>query len=349
MVQSRAMARRLITAVLISVAAIAVPATASGDLQSGIASSRSHERALQGSIAGDTSKIEGLQGKLTDVAQRLAAIQATLDSERTQLVQIRDDLRSSRAHLAILRAQYKQGMEALAAQLVADYESARPDAVSVIFSAHGWSDMLDRVNGLKRIQDQNVRAIRSVREQRGRVSAETTHLRGLVARQQRITTASFIQRTQIAQIRNAVVNRELHFKRARANKASALGSIQQRRKALERRLTKLTQSSGGFLAHGGESGFFPAPGTDYTYGSEPELAARLDRLGRALGIHLIGLSGHRTPQHSVEVGGFPNDPHTRGEASDTPGIEGVSEATLNQYGLTRPFGGAAEADHIQLH
>ena len=33
---------------------------------------------------------------------------------------------------------------------------------------------------------------------------------------------------------------------------------------------------------------------------------------------------------------------------DTPGIEGVPEGTLNQFGLTRPFPGAAEADHIQL-
>jgi uncharacterized protein YcbK (DUF882 family) len=84
-------------------------------------------------------------------------------------------------------------------------------------------------------------------------------------------------------------------------------------------------------------------------GAEPEIAARLDRLGTSLHLHLIGLSGYRTPQHSVEVGGFANDPHTRGQASDTPGIEGVSESTLEAFGLTRPFGGPAEANHIQLH
>ena len=50
----------------------------------------------------------------------------------------------------------------------------------------------------------------------------------------------------------------------------------------------------------------------------------------------------------MEVGGFANDPHTQGRASDTPGVEGVPEATLRQFGLTRPFPGAHEADHIQL-
>lgn len=101
---------------------------------------------------------------------------------------------------------------------------------------------------------------------------------------------------------------------------------------------------GGFAA----GGFFPAPGTNYSVGDEPTIAKRLGELARSLHLRLTGLSGYRTPQHSVEVGGFANDPHTRGQASDTPGIEGVVERILNRFGLTRPFGGAAEADHIQL-
>ena len=95
------------------------------------------------------------------------------------------------------------------------------------------------------------------------------------------------------------------------------------------------------MPHGGSTGFFPAAGTNYSVNQEPIIAARLDALGRALGLHLIGISGYRSPQHSVEVGGFADDPHTRGEASDTPGVEGVPEATLEEFCLTRPFPGRA--------
>ena len=102
-----------------------------------------------------------------------------------------------------------------------------------------------------------------------------------------------------------------------------------------------------FVAHGAEYGLFLALGTNYTVNQEPIIAARLDALGKALQLHLIGISGYRTPQHSVEVGGFADDPHTRGEASDTPGVEGVPEVTLEEYCLTRPFPGPREADHIQ--
>lgn len=95
-------------------------------------------------------------------------------------------------------------------------------------------------------------------------------------------------------------------------------------------------------------GFTPAPGTNYSVGDEPTIAARLDALAKALKLRLTGISGYRTPAHSVAVGGSANDPHTRGQASDTPGIEQVPESTLEKFGLTRPFGGAREADHIQL-
>jgi hypothetical protein len=180
-----------------------------------------------------------------------------------------------------------------------------------------------------------------------------------------------VQRDQVARLRIAVVSEQMTFVRVRSRDAAKLHALQSTRSDLQGTLRKIqareaaaraapTSGSlgapppppagggGTFSAHGGDTGFFQAAGTNYSVGSTPELAARLDQLGKALGLHLIGISGYRTPQHSVEVGGFANDPHTRGQASDTPGIEGVSEATLEQYGMTRPFGGAAEADHIQL-
>lgn len=98
----------------------------------------------------------------------------------------------------------------------------------------------------------------------------------------------------------------------------------------------------------GGVGFTAAPGTVYSKGVLPQIAQRANALAHALGLKLTGISGFRTPQHSVAVGGFADDPHTQAKASDTPGIEGVSKAVLNHYGLERPFPGAKEADHIQL-
>ena len=83
-------------------------------------------------------------------------------------------------------------------------------------------------------------------------------------------------------------------------------------------------------------------------GNEPAIASRLNTMGKALHLHLIGISGYRTPQHSVEVGASPTTPHARGKPQTRRAWRACPGGTLKQFGLTRPFGGAAEADHIQL-
>ncbi len=107
-------------------------------------------------------------------------------------------------------------------------------------------------------------------------------------------------------------------------------------------------------------GFVPDPGTSQTQGQLPVLTARLDALGRALGVTIYGISGYRTPAHSVAVGGFANDPHTRGLAEDIgvgsllrSSAAQISEAQLARYGLYRPFDPSddpsnTEVNHIQL-
>jgi hypothetical protein len=107
-------------------------------------------------------------------------------------------------------------------------------------------------------------------------------------------------------------------------------------------------------------GFVADPGTVQTVGQLPALTARLDQLAKALRIVIYGISGYRTPAHSVAVGGFADDPHTKGEAEDI-GVNSllrssaaqISEAELAQYGLYRPFDpsdnpGNIEVNHVQL-
>lgn len=103
------------------------------------------------------------------------------------------------------------------------------------------------------------------------------------------------------------------------------------------------------------SGFQAAPGKDFTRGDEPEIAKRLGELANKLGITIVGISGYRTPSQSVAVGGFADDPHTKGLAADI-GVNGqlrasagaLTDAQLASVGLYRPFPGAAEINHVQL-
>jgi peptidoglycan hydrolase CwlO-like protein len=352
-------AAALTTAVLGPVAA----GSSSGTLESRIAASEAREGELHAGIGADTHQIEGFQGSIDDLRTRLDALESSLDTERGLLDSLRSQLRGARARLASLQVQLGQDRHVLVAQLIASYESPPPDIVTVVLQAHGFADLLEQIDDLRAISRENADATVNVAEEQKAVTVQASQLATLEASHARETSAVLVQRDEVAQLHLALLRSQLSYIRARDLKSAELAPLESRRHSLEGELSKLASSE--LAAEGvtnaytgpigdytstpqGEYGFFQAPGTDYSVGEEPVLVAHLNTLGIALHLHLIGISGYRTPQHSIEVGGFANDPHTRGEASDTPGIEGVPQATLARFGLIRPFPSAAEADHIQL-
>ncbi|MCW2967258.1 MAG: hypothetical protein JWM71_1030 [Solirubrobacteraceae bacterium] len=349
------------------VAACLVPAAPSaGQLSTRLQHVQGKESPLKSGIASDNAHIQAFQGKISDLQTRLTGLETSLTVQRTLLTKDKTALRESRARLLRLRIALARDRQVLAEQVRASYESPKPDIVTVVMDSHGFADLLERVDNLQAIGHQNAKVVGTVRDTRNAVHVEAGRLTSLTARQQRVTSAVLIERNQADQIRLNLVDQQAVFVRARSRKSSQLAGLEAQRVSLQKKIDaqqaraaaavgssssgsySVPSTIGSFTAHGGSYGFFQAPGTNYSVGEEPAIAAHLDALGKALSLHLIGISGYRTPQHSVEVGGFSNDPHTQGRASDTPGVEGVPESTLNRFGLTRPFGGAAEADHIQL-
>jgi hypothetical protein len=97
-------------------------------------------------------------------------------------------------------------------------------------------------------------------------------------------------------------------------------------------------------------------------GVNPFLLAQLNKLGQQLGRSVDVFSGYRSPGYSERVGGYANDPHSRGEAVDaqiggTPIGQVVPLATLASLGLEGgnspgfyPAGGSGGRDpeHVQI-
>jgi peptidoglycan hydrolase CwlO-like protein len=335
----------------------------SGSLEGRIAASQAREGELNAGIGADTNRIEGFQGSIEDLQSRLASLESSLAVERELLASLREQLKAARTKLAELQVQLGRDRRVLVAQVVAAYEAPPPDIVTVILQAHGFADLIERLDDLRAISRQNAAATVHVAQEQKLVSAQAQRLATLEASHARETSAVLVQRDEVAQLHLALVTRQLRYVRARDRKSAELSSLQSHKQSLEHELTTIQtqelEAAGNAYAYTGPTtgfgsspegdyGFFPAPGTDYAVGEEPTLASHLNALGVALHLHLIGISGYRSPTHSVEVGGFADDPHTRGEASDTPGVEGVPQSTLARFGLIRPFPGAAEADHIQL-
>jgi len=351
----------LLTLLAAAAAAPALAGQSQSSLESSIASSTARAGSLGAEIKADSGKIDGFQGSIDDLQARLSALESSLTIERELLDRLRSKLKIARSHLTSLQVQLGHDRKVLVAQVVAAYEAPPPSIVTVILQAHGFADLIERIDDLKAIGQENANATTQVIQTRAAVTREAKHLAVLTASHQRETTAVLVQRDEVAHLHLALLDHQLAYIKARDQKSAQLNELRSHQQSLEKELVTIavheyaseqqSYTSGYAVEAGGPSGeygFFQAPGTNYSVGVEPILVQRLNTLGKALHLHLIGISGYRTPQHSVEVGGFANDPHTRGEASDTPGVEGVPESILEKFGLTRPFPGPAEADHIQL-
>jgi peptidoglycan hydrolase CwlO-like protein len=343
--------------------------SSSADLASRYQAGKRRADQLRTEIQADSTKIHGFEGTIGSLEERLSSIQRSIAIQERQLADVRFELGQAQTRLRGLRTQLARDRGILATELVAEYESPPPTVMNVVVDAHGFDDLLNRLNDMRAVERRNTQTVRLISQMRIAVAAQTRRLATIERRRQRAVTAVLVERDDVAQLRLSIVRRELVYVNARSRKATELSSLRRiltrqatvldRRAAAAARASGVGAATGGaavptggcantpFVAHGGPYGFFPAAGTNYSVGEEPIIAARLDQLGRALQLHLIGISGYRSPAHSVEVGGFADDPHTQGVASDTPGIEGVAESTLTQFCLTRPFSGPREADHIQ--
>jgi peptidoglycan hydrolase CwlO-like protein len=341
---------------------------AQGDLAGRYQAGKRRAEQLKSAIGADSNRIRGFEGTIGNLESRLKVVQSSARIQEEQLAKVQSELSDARTQLASLRTRYAHDQQVLAAQLVAQYESPPPTLVDVVVNAQGFDELLNGVRNLQTIEQRNVEEVRNVKLARQAVAAQTVRLAQEQARRQRATAAVLVERDNIAQLRLSIVERELTYERARAGKTRQLNALRHtlaheaavlgaRAARAQAQAQASAVFSGGvaplgcvntpFVAHGGPYGFFQAAGTNYSVGEEPIIAARLNALGENLHLHLIGISGYRSPAHSVEVGGFADDPHTKGLASDTPGVEGVPESTLLAYCLTRPFPGPREADHIQ--
>ncbi|MEV4420624.1 hypothetical protein AB0L40_11720 [Patulibacter sp. NPDC049589] len=332
-------------------------AVSTQSLQGKLDAQQRREQGTRQGLHADRARLKQVTARVQELEAQLAPLDSDLQRDAARLDEIQTELRQTRSSLVKLRAETVRDRRVLASQLVAQYEDPRPGLAEVVLDARGYSDLLSRVGQLKQVAERNAQVTVTVKKAKDAADRAEKHLAELSESEAATVATERTRRDAVAHVRLEVVQQQASIERSRDRHSAKLSALGRKEDALRKQLVKAQRAaakaagvplSGGTSPQGGY-GFFPAAGTNYGVHDEPELATRLAKMANELHLHLIGLSGYRTPQHSVEVGGFANDPHTRGEASDTPGLEGVPEATLNAYGLTRPFAGAAEADHVQLH
>jgi murein DD-endopeptidase MepM/ murein hydrolase activator NlpD len=197
------------------------------------------ERLLTTQISAYTARINGLQRRIGSLQSREAVVQADLDAKRSELAQIQTDLRNERMRLVRLRAQLVQDRRVLAQRLREIYQADQPDLITVVLDAHGFADLLERGEFLKRINDQDKQIIANVRNAKADATASAARLDTLERRQQAVASRILARRNEIGAIKQQLIDTRVGYQTTRAGKAAALSHIHTERVKLEGALSSL--------------------------------------------------------------------------------------------------------------
>jgi peptidoglycan hydrolase CwlO-like protein len=238
-------------------------AASQSQLKQQISAGQSRVNSLAGVVSSASGKVSQLRGSIASLQAQINQIQRDLDAKRAELLSLRTQLTAARARLVKLQAFESRAETVLSNQLVNSYESERPDIVSVVLESKGFTDLLERIQFMQRIQKQDVQVVTQVKAARRAVAAQATRLGALEERQQTLTEQVLQQRNRLASDQASVLRQEIAAASFRASKASQLSSARNQVASLQHQLAQAQAaqaaaasqaSSGGSSSSGAPSG-----------------------------------------------------------------------------------------------
>jgi peptidoglycan hydrolase CwlO-like protein len=203
-----------------------VPAGSPADVGGAIASKQAAAQSLQAQVAADSRQISQTAGGLAAARARLSALQAAAAAREAQLAAVQSSLVAARDHLTKLENRLQVSSHALAANLLATYEGNTPDALGVLLGAHGFADLLERVDFLKTVGEDDARVVHATRTARQAVVRQAVALGALEVRDRTLAAAVLDQRNRAAALQTALLNVQIAQLGHRAHDAAALGAVQ---------------------------------------------------------------------------------------------------------------------------
>jgi murein DD-endopeptidase MepM/ murein hydrolase activator NlpD len=166
-------------------------------------------------------------------------VQADLDRKRAELSKLQGQLREERRRLVRLRKRLAEARAALAARLVELYQSDRPDLVTVVLSAKGFADLIERADFMARISEQDRSIVNLVRDAKADAIATAHRLDALEQRQQAVTARILERRQEITAVKQDLIGTRVGYDGTRADKQNALTHVRADRHQLEGNLSDL--------------------------------------------------------------------------------------------------------------
>jgi peptidoglycan hydrolase CwlO-like protein len=214
-------------------------ATSLNQLNSQLNAEQAHQQSLSTSVSRLSQLIASLSSQISLVQSREAAVRAELAKDKVVLDRTRKLLEREQHLVALLKNRLARARLILARQLVSSYEGDRPDLMSVVLEANGFTDLLERIDFLRRAQQQQQSIITITRTAKAQADAAERRLGKLEATDLQITRAAAVRARALAGMNALLVAKQNAMARARAAQQAALAASRAKGAQLQHAIAKL--------------------------------------------------------------------------------------------------------------
>ena len=232
-----------VTAVAAVVFATAGPAGA--DINSRISGAANRAEALRAAVSAESKRIRASASSLDAAQRRLAKLQAANAAQQAELKRVEQALVRARDRLSVLINRQRRATGALRDNLMSSFREPDPDIVSVVLTAKGFADLLERADFLKRIAKQNARIMDTARTSKAQVARLTNKLAKMQIRQQRIARELERKHDSALALRTALLSAQRERLASRSSKSSELRRVQNGLATLRRKLARRARAGIG--------------------------------------------------------------------------------------------------------
>jgi peptidoglycan hydrolase CwlO-like protein len=226
--------------IAVTVCAIALcwvlASSSSADVSGQLDAAKSAASQLHAQIADDSAQITKTTDGLESAQARLDEVQSDLDRRVDRLKSVQNQLLSARDHLVDVENHLKVATKALAANLVAGYESQPPSLVSVVLSSRGFGQLLNQIKFASRVARENADVVDQTRIARTEVKAEAKRLETLEQRDRVLAKQVLAERNQAAALQSALKQQQITEIAARAKAHGRYATVEAQVNRLQKKL-----------------------------------------------------------------------------------------------------------------
>ncbi|HEY0343602.1 MAG TPA: hypothetical protein VGC59_03080 [Solirubrobacteraceae bacterium] len=215
---------------------------ADADLAGRISTKQGRAEALRAAVAAETRRIQSSGRGLVRAQARLRRLQADVAAQQAQLRAVEAAFVRARNRLTALVNRQRAATDALRQNLLESYRNPQPDLVAVVITAHGFTDLLEKADFLKRIARQNAEVMDAARTSRVAVTKQTTRLAAMQARERSIAVRIERRRESAQAVENALLNERARSLAGRDFKRAELQRVQRQLAALRERQARTARA-----------------------------------------------------------------------------------------------------------